>query len=190
MTTRVAAEESTRLSADNSLDTRLDVHGLQDVSISLFDFREVDASGDVSNIAGNGGILASDTTPIMRANAGERQEISWAVNELDGIACQFSLPQDFNGAISVVLQLWVYSGATNPATFTVLSNWDEAAQVTDTATDGAASATPHLITATIDAVDIPDAANYVSIQLVPAAHATDAIQLVAARLNYQSEGGV
>ena len=37
---------------------------------SLHDFRETDANGDVGAITANGGILASDTTPIMRGASG------------------------------------------------------------------------------------------------------------------------
>lgn len=156
---------------------------------SLFEFREVDVNADVGTIAANSGILASDTTPILRANAAQRQEISWAVGNTDIIAWQRPLPGDVDGTKNIVLSLWVSSGATNPATFSVYTNWDEAAVVLDTATDTAASATVHEITATILAADIPDAPSYLSLQLIPAAHATDPINLVAVRFAYTSTAG-
>ena len=117
-----------------------------DILLSLNDWRECDANGDVGAIAANGGILASDTTPILRGNAAETQEISWAASNNDPITTQIGLPSDFSGADDVFLELWVNSGTTDAATFTVETGWDGGALVSDTATDGAKSATTHKIT--------------------------------------------
>ncbi len=155
------------------------------IRLSLHDFREVDANGAVSNIAGNGGILASDTTPIMRNTSGVvAQEISWATGNVDPILCQTSLPEDFDGREDVVLELTVRSGTTNAATFTALTSWDGGTNVSTTVTDGALSATNHVIRATIPASSIPDTAASVAVHLTPATHATDIINLVNARLLY------
>lgn len=154
------------------------------ILLSLNDFREA-TSGDVGNIVANGGILASDTTPVLSGTSTTvSQQLSWATGNTDQILCQIALPSDFDGRDDVTLELWVNSGTTNAATFTVTSSWDGGADVSDTATDGAKSATTHKITATIAASDIPDNASFMSLALVPAAHATDAIQLIAARLLY------
>lgn len=153
--------------------------------ISLYLFREVDANSDVGNTVANGGILASDTTPILRGNAAETQEISWATGNTDPIAVHLTLPANFSGATAATIDLWVNSGTTDAATFTVESGWDGGALVSDSADDsGTKSATTHKITATIAAADIPDTAQNVTIILTPAAHATNAIQLLGARLNY------
>jgi hypothetical protein len=158
------------------------------VPLSLFWFRETSGSSDVGDITANGGILASDTTPILRGDAAESQEISWATGNTDQISIQISLPANFDGTADVTVRLWVYSGATDAATFTVESSWDGGALVTDTADDTATkSASKHAITATIAAADIPDTAAFVSINLIPGAHAADAIQLVAARIEYKSK---
>lgn len=151
-------------------------HGRKLVSVN--DFREV-ASGDVGNIVANGGLLASDTTPILRgASTGISQEISWAAGNSDPIVCQFALPSNFDGKDDVLIDLWVNSGTTNAATMSVATSWDAGATVTDSASDAATlSATTHKITAVIAAADIPDAASFVSLQLTPPTHATDAIQL-------------
>jgi hypothetical protein len=154
--------------------------------LSLHDFRECDANGDVGAIAANGGILASDTTPIMRGAAGLiSQEISWAAGNADPIVCQCALPSDFDGRNDVLLDLWVNSGTTNAATMGVGTSWDGGATITDSASDvGTLSATTHRITATIAAADVPDGASFVTIVLTPPTHATDAIQLAAVRLRY------
>lgn len=158
---------------------------LKAITLSLYDFREVDASGNVSAIAGNGGILASDTTPIMRGNSTSKSaEVSWAAGNADKISIQHVLPNDFDGTEDVVVDLWVYSGTTNPATFTVETGWDNGTFVSSTATDAVQSATMHKISVTIPATSIPDAASLLTMVLTPPTHATDAIQLMGARVSY------
>ena len=158
------------------------------ICFSLHQFREVDANGDVANIAANGGILASDTTPILRGDAAETTEISWATGNADPISTQITLPNDFDGTANATLDLWVYSGSTNAASFTVETGWDGGALVSDTADDTSTkSAIAHKITATIAAADVPDAPSYLTIALTPPTHATDAIQLLGARLNYKKK---
>ncbi len=148
------------------------------ICVSVNDFREV-GSGDVGNIVANGGILASDTTPaLIGASTGISQEITWVTGNVDPIVCQFTLPQNFDGRDDVLIDLWVSSGTTDVATFSVATSWDAGATVTDSASDaGTLSATRHKITATVSAADIPDNASFVSVQLTPPTHATNAIQL-------------
>jgi hypothetical protein len=156
------------------------------ILFSLNDFREVDANSDVGAIAANGGILASDTTPILRGNAAETQEISWATGNVDGIATQIELPDDFDGSAPCTLEVWVNSGTTDAASFVVETGWDGGALVADAVDDSATkSATTHKATATIAAADIPDTASFLTLVLTPPTHATNAIQLLAARLRYQ-----
>ena len=158
------------------------------IPLALMGFREVDADGDVGAIAANGGVLASDTTPILRASTNGAQEISWATGNTDKIGCQIALPPDFKGSDDVKLELWVSSGTTDAASMVVESGWDGAALVTDTASDAATlSATVHKITATIAHADIPDSAEFLNLLIAPPAHATDAIQLHSARVLYVSQ---
>lgn len=155
------------------------------IPLSLVDFREA-VTGDVPNAAGIGGVLASDSAPALSGTGSTvSQQISWVTGNTDQVLVDVSLPEDFDGRDDVTLELWVSSGTTDAATFTVLSSWDGGANVTDSASDaGTLSATVHKITATIAAADIPDGASFVSIGLTPAAHATNAIVLKAARLLY------
>lgn len=154
--------------------------------ISLYSFREVSSGGDVGNLAAVGGILASDSTPIMRGDAAETAEISWATGNADIIGTHIPLPIDFSGASDVTVQLQVYSGATDDASFTVETGWDGGALVSDTADDSATlSATKHTITATIAAADIPNSARNLTLMLTPATHASDAIQLCGVTIIYE-----
>jgi hypothetical protein len=162
----------------------------QSIGISLYDWREVTSGGDVGNIAANGGILASDTTPIMRGDAAESAEISWAATNVDPISTHITLPTDFDDTANATLDLFVYTdntggGGIDAATFTVETSWDGGALVSDAATDGTPATTYHKITATIAAADIPTGATVLTIALTPAAHANDPTQLVGARLNYK-----
>src|SRR6478736_5684716 len=151
--------------------------------IPLTALREA-VTGDVLNIAGNGGVLASDTTPVLSGTGSTAsQQLSWAASNSDQVLVDLNLPESFDGRDDVIIEMWVASGTTDPASFTCLSNWDgAAADVSTTVTDGAKSATVHKISARIPASSVPDNASYVSIALTPAAHTTDAIVLKAVRL--------
>jgi hypothetical protein len=157
---------------------------LESISFPLVNFREATA-GDVGAVATAGGLLSSDTTPALSGTgATVSQQVSWVTGNVDQILIDVALPEDFDGRDNAVLELFVSSGTTNPATFTVATSWDGAANVSDTATDAVQSATTHKISAIIDRSDIPDKPSFLSIALTPAAHATDVIVLKAARLRY------
>lgn len=155
------------------------------IPLPLHEFREA-VTGDTLNAAGNGGILASDSTPAASGTAATvSQQLSWVTGNTDQILIQRPLPEDFDGRQDVLIELWVNSGTSDAATFTALTNWGAAAaDVSTTVTDGAKSATTHKISAVIPAGSIPDTAAFVSVGLAPAAHASDAIVLVNARLLY------
>jgi hypothetical protein len=156
------------------------------IPLSLVNFREATA-GDVGNIVANGGLLASDTTPVLSGTASTvSQQILWAASNVDQILVDISLPEDFDGRDDVLVDLLVASGGTtNPATFTVATNWDgAAADISDTATDPAASTTYHWITATIDRADVPDSPGTVTLALTPAAHGTDTVAIRAVRIRH------
>lgn len=164
---------------------------MSSISISLNDFREVTSAGAVGDTTtGNGGLLSSNTTPILGAETTtESMSIQWAAGNSDIIQAQFALPHDFDGRSDVTADLWVLTdntggGSIEAGTFSVLTSWDNGSQVTDTATDSSPAVTVHKITATIANADIPDSASFVNIQLVLGTHAADPIRLLAARLNY------
>ncbi len=161
------------------------------IPINLTSWREVSSAGAVADIAGNGGVLASDTTPILGAETTtEAMAIKWAAANSDIIQTSISLPSDFDGTAAATLDLYVRTdntggGGIEAGTFSVLTSWDNGSQVTDTATDGTPSETVHKITATIAAADIPNTAGFVNIQLVLGTHANDPVHLLGARLNYK-----
>lgn len=163
--------------------------GVRSLLLSVNDFREVTSGGDVGNIAANGGILASDTTPILRGDAAETQEIVWAAANADIIAAQLTLPNDIDGSQPVTIDLFVLTdnaggGGIEAATFTVETCWDGAAVVSDTATDTTPAVTVHKVTATVAAADVPNRPSVLTLMLTPGTHANDPIALLGARINY------
>jgi hypothetical protein len=155
------------------------------IDIPLHCFREVDADGDVGNIAGAGGTLASDTTPIMEgAGTTNAQRINWATTVVDRIASSVTLPRDFDDTADCAVGFVVASGTTNDFDATVVTNWDGGADVTDTVVD-TGSATVHTSEATVATADIPAGARCVSVSITPPAHATDAYHLYGAYIRYK-----
>lgn len=153
------------------------------IPLSMHDFREVAAGGTVGNIVANGGLLASDTTPIMGATANKAAQINWATGNADIIACQVALPKDFDGSADVLLELEVASGTTDAFNVSVESVWDNGTPVVDVADDAATkSATFHTVTVTIAAADVPDSAKSLTLLLTVPAHATNAFLLINARV--------
>lgn len=155
------------------------------LGIPLHNFRLMTSGADVGNIAAIGGVGASDSDPILRGDANNSQEWSWANGaHVGAIGTEVPLPNDFDGSQDATLELDVYSGSSDAATFTVDCSFDGGSKVTYTATDGAKSATRHTITATLLAADLPDSCKTASILLTPAAHATNAIQLCRAAVRF------
>ena len=165
-----------------------DIKSIQQfIPISLMTFRET-TNFDVGNIVANGGVLASDTTPLLEAiNAATDgcQRISWASGDVTQIMTQISLPPNLDEAKDPVLHVRIASeGTTDAVGFTVDTFFNEAdTKVVDT------TATNQTVTylektATIGASDVPSNSQVLTIGLTPVAHTTDAMYLTGAWLEY------
>lgn len=162
----------------------------ESVPISLDSWREVSSAGAVGNNTANGGVLSSETTPVLGAAATtESMQITWAAANSDIVQASIALPPNFSGKDDVHIDLFVLTdntggGSIEAATFSVLTSWDNGAQVTDAATDVEPATTAHKVTAVVAGADIPDRPSFVNIQLVPGTHANDPVSLLAARIAY------
>lgn len=157
------------------------------VPIPLASLREVDANGDVGNSDANGGVLASNTTPILRSGTTESFELFWAASNVDVVSVGVTLPADLDDTADAYVDLYVQANTTDQAPwFTVGSSWQAGTQVTDAATAVTAT-TLQTITATIASGDIPAGVTFVTLQLTPDAHGTSAFQLHGARLRYKGK---
>lgn len=157
------------------------------VPIPLQAFREV-ASGVVGNAAANGGVLASDTTPIMTSiNAATDgcQKILWAASNNDVIAASIPLPPDLDDGAAVVVHARIVSAGTTDAVGFTVSVWVNEGDTKVDATSGTNQTTTWAeVTASIGAGDIPAGAQTMTIFLTPVAHTTDTLSLSAVWLEY------
>jgi len=177
---------------------------INEVTIPLHTFRECDADGDVPDAAvgaadGSGGILASDTTPILKGGTTTLDTIAlptiqWAAGNADVICSGVALPANFSGASNVTVTILAAKDDTGSSAsgFTVLTNWAVAgtvlaANVSDTTGNLTDATTPENVTATVAAEDVPDAASVLGIAIAPGTHADDAYNLFDVRITYVSE---
>jgi len=157
------------------------------VPITLQSFREV-ASGVVGNIAANGGVLASDTTPILTSiNAATDgcQIIKWAAGNADPVAVSISLPPDLDDGAAVVAHFRIVSeGVVDAVGFTVSGWFNEGDTKVDVVSGTNQTATWAEIVASFGAGDIPVGAQTVTLILTPVTHATNFMSMSAAWLEY------
>jgi len=79
------------------------------IPVSLASVREI-TTGAFINAAGNGGVLATDTTPILNTINGDTDgawRLAWAASNSDAIGFQVPLPPDIDGAIHT-LDRYIY----------------------------------------------------------------------------------
>jgi hypothetical protein len=158
--------------------------------IPLHTLREVDGDRDVGNNAANGGVLSSETAPILRwGSSGE--EVFWAAANTDPVmVASIVLPEGFDDTSDVLVDLYVKTdntggGGIEAATFGVDSRWnDTGTQVLDNAVDATPATTMHIVTATISAADIPDSSATLNLFISPGVHANDPVILCGIRVRY------
>lgn len=164
------------------------------IPLSLNDIREV-ASNNFLNAAGNGGILATDTTPILQYTNGDTDSaarLNWAGGNSDPIALQFTLPEDYDEASAVTLKfLAAMAGATNTPTLSVDWFVDVGDTKVTAATAGVTGTSPAVYTSTLTAADVPAIAaatgKTVSVEITPGAHAADALYVYAVWAEYTTD---
>lgn len=157
------------------------------IDVSLLTLREA-VNFDVSNIVANGGILASDTTPILEAISAATdgcQRLLWAANNNDQVVIQVPLPADLDDTKDIVLHTEIASaGTTDAVGFTVDWFIDEAdTKVVDTSQTNQTTTFGDKLTELGNA-DIPAGARKITIGLTPVGHTTDDMYLTAIKLVY------
>ena len=148
-----------------------------------------EASGmDVGAIAVNGGILASDTTPILEAINGDTdgcQRLNWAASNGDDVIFSIPLPPDFDPTADLVLHSRIASASTTDAVgFTVVTYFNEGDTAVSDTSGTNQTATYGEVVTTIAAADIPAGAQNITVQLTPVAHTTDKMYLTAVWFEY------
>jgi hypothetical protein len=158
------------------------------IPVPLTALREV-ATMAVGNAAANGGVLASDTTPILQPINGATdgcQEIVWAASNNDVVAFSIPLPPDLDDTADLVLHTRIVSGGTTDAVGFSVDSWfnEGCTKITDTSQTNQ-TATWAEKTTTIAAADVPAGAQTMTIGLTPVAHTTNTLALSAVWLEYK-----
>jgi hypothetical protein len=158
------------------------------ISIPLATLREATAF-DVGDIAGIGGLLASDTTPVLSAinDATDGcQRVQWASSNNDQVIFQFAVPPDLDDTADLLLYTRIASGGTTDAVgFTVGTYFDEGdTAVADTSATNQTTTYANALT-TIAAADVPAGAKTCTVGLTPVAHTSDAMNLTGIWLLYK-----
>lgn len=157
------------------------------IGIPLNTWREA-TNFDVGAITANGGVLASDTTPVLDAiNAATDgcQRILWAASNNDQIVTSIPLPPDLDTSADLVLHTRIVSGGTTDAVgFTVDTFFNEGdTKVSDTSGTNQTTTYSEALT-TIAAADVPSGAQTLTIGLTPVAHTTDTLAMTSSWLEY------
>jgi hypothetical protein len=157
------------------------------IPVPLATVREL-ATGTHPNAAGNGGLLASDTTPILSAVNGDTDgawRLAWAASNSDSIGFQVPLPADLNDAASVVIHFRAaMAGTTDTPVISADSYFNEGDTKVEDDSDAVTGATYAEYTITIAHGDVPAGAQTLSVELTPGAHTTDALYLTALWVTY------
>jgi len=159
------------------------------VPLKLTDLREVGTMA-VGAIAAAGGVLCSDTTPILAPADGATdggQLVSWAASNNDPVIFQVALPPDIDVTADLILHFRIKSaGTTNAVGFTVDAWFNEGdTKVTDTSETNQTATWAEKI-ATIAAADVPAGAQILTVSLTPAAHTTDIMYLSGLWIEYKT----
>lgn len=155
------------------------------IDVPLQTLREV-ASNAIPNIAANGGLLASDTTPVLNLTNGDTDSalrLTWAASNSDAVTFQAVLPGDVDTGQPLYVDVYADSaGATDTPVFSLdtFFNTGDTKVEDDT---GAVASTVSVVTATIAAADIPNAPFVtMSCEVTPGAHTTDALYVYGIRV--------
>jgi hypothetical protein len=160
------------------------------IPIPLVTLREV-SSLAVGDIAANGGLLASDTTPILAPINGATngcQTVAWAASNNDVVMFQTALPPDLDDAADLIIHTRTKSAGTTNAVGFVCTSWFNEADTVQSDTGETNQTTGWLEKIiTIDAGDVPVGAQTLTVALTPAAHTTDILYLSAIWIEYKTK---
>lgn len=128
------------------------------IPVSLASVREI-TTGAFINAAGNGGLLATDTTPILNTINGDTDgawRINWAATIVDAIGFQVPLPPDLDEAANVEIHLRAAMAAANDTpVISADSYFDEGDTKVEDDSTAITGATFAEYTISIAAADVP-----------------------------------
>lgn len=157
------------------------------ISIPLTSLREL-SSNATMNIAANGGVFASDTTPVFEAVNGATDSalrLKWAASNSDLFTFQTTLPPDLDPSNPIVIKyIAAMAGATDTPTLSGDHFFGVAGTKRTVATGAVTGTTVAEYTASIVAASIPTLPLTLSVQVTPGAHTTDILYLYGVYITY------
>lgn len=160
------------------------------IGVPFASMREV-GSNNFLNVAGNGGVFATDTTPILQYTNGDTDSavrLAWAASNNDPIHFQFLLPEDYaEGSDMTVNFLAAMAGATDTPVLSLDTYFDVGDTKVEDDSAAITGTTVATYAATIAAADIPAGATTVSVEVTPGAHTSDILYLYGVYVAYATE---
>lgn len=156
------------------------------IQLPLAQAREL-SSNDTQALAAHGGILASDSTPILDVNnAGTDQlmEVTWAASNNDKLSWCVALPPDLDDSSNMTFHAMALSGGSTDTPVLTIEAFFGVGDTDAGGNTGALAATQAEVTRTISAANVVAAPNFLTITLAPAAHTTDTVVLRGCWLEY------
>lgn len=157
------------------------------IPINLATVRKLGTSAFL-NAAGNGGILATDTTPILNTINGDTDgawRLTWAASAVDQIGFNVALPPDLDRTKNLLVKVRAaMAAAADTPIISLDSYFNEGDTKVEDDIPAITGATYATYTGTIAAADVPDDAVTFSCEMTPAAHGTDALYITAIWLEY------
>lgn len=177
-----------KLADDNVTAAKLtDTLALGMIPLPLGSAREIVANA-IPNAAAIGGLLASDTTPILeRVNGAtdKKMRLRWAATNVDALQWDITYPPDLDDTANVIVYVLAAMGGASD-TPTLAINYFEGLGDTNAGGNTAAvtGTSIAVYSRTITAANIGAYPNGASIEIVPAAHGTDTLLIYAAWVEY------
>lgn len=155
------------------------------IPIYLNTLREMSAN-DYQNLAAHGGILASDSTPVIDiTGTSGRARVTWAAGNTDTLAISVPVPPDLDASADVLVKLiGVMGGGTDTPAMTVAYDFFASSTSNGSVSSSAFSSAFSEATATIPSANVKASPASLGLFLTPGTHATDALNLYAAWIEY------
>jgi hypothetical protein len=155
--------------------------------LPLHDARRIVTNATV-NLAGSGGIVASDSAPALARTNGATDpslRLAWAASSSVEVQWNVVAPADLDANFPVLVKLFAaMGGTTDTPTITVAFFAGVGGTNGGSATAAVSGTTPATKTVTVAASNIGAAGTPWNITLVPGAHTTDALYVYDVRLEY------
>lgn len=165
--------------------------GVGYLPLPLFGWRKITSNdfGAIAVASGNGGQLATDTTPILQRINGatdNKARIAWVANDVVEIQQDIAFPPDLDDTADITVNLIVYkNGNTDTGAVLAVGYWEGIGDTEVTSNTAAITETAATLkTVTVAAASVGAYPKAAAITITPGTHANDAIYLLGSYITY------